>query len=174
VVSTNPPILPGAGPQADTPLFPFDRERIHVIWRRMLAYGTDLLIIGTLVGLAWLVVLPLIVVSFGLLMAPLAFALGLIPAAYHTLLIGGSGSATWGQRLFGLEVRSLDGGRPSYLQALILTILFYVSIGLTGGLILALIPFTRYRQGVHDLIANIVVLRRVRGAEVLPPPESGR
>ncbi len=168
-MSTNPPILSGSGPQADTPIFPFDRERVRAIWRRMFAYGTDIVIIGLLVGLAWLILLPLNVISFGLLMAPSALAMGLIPAAYHTLLIGGSRSATLGQRLFGLEVRSLDGGRPSYLQALILTVLFYVSVSLTAFLILAVIPFTRYRQGVHDLLANTVVLRRVRGAEVLPP-----
>jgi uncharacterized RDD family membrane protein YckC len=170
VVSPNPPILPVAGPQADTPVFPFDRERLSgVVWRRILAYVTDVVIIGLLIGLAWLVVSPLIIVSFGLLLGPLAFALGLVPAAYHTLLIGGIRSATFGHRLFGLEVRALDGGRPSYLQALIHTVLFYVSVALTAFLILAVIPFTRYRQGVHDMLANVVLLRRVRGAEVLPP-----
>lgn len=166
----NQPILPRSDAQADTPVFPFDRERLHgVIWRRVFAYLTDVVIIGLLVGTAWLIVSPLIIVSFGLLLAPLAFALGLIPATYHTLLIGGPRSATFGQRLFGLEVRALDGGRPTYLQALIHTVMFYVSVALTVFLILAVIPFTRYRQGVHDMLANVVLLRRARGAEVLAP-----
>ncbi len=174
-MSTNQPILPGGGPQADTPVLPFDPGRLDgVIWRRVFAYAFDAAIIGTLVGAGFVALLPLVVVSFGLLWGVAMFALSLIPATYHTLLIGGSRSATWGQRLFDLQVCRLDGGRPDYVQALILTVLFYVSVALTAFLILAVIPFTRYRQGVHDLLANVIVLRRVRGAEVLPPQGGGR
>jgi uncharacterized RDD family membrane protein YckC len=172
VVSTNPPI---PAPSGDAPLLPFDRDRLNgVIWRRIFAYTLDIVFIGLLTGLVFLLLSPLVVLSFGILWGPATLILAAVPASYHTLLIGGRKSSTWGQRLFGLEVRSLEGGRPGYLQALILTVLIYVSVGLTSFLILAVIPFTRYRQGVHDLLANVIILRRVRGAEVLSPVEGRR
>jgi uncharacterized RDD family membrane protein YckC len=157
------------------PVVFFDRERLKgVIWRRVFAYGVDIVLIGLLTGLVFLALSPLVVISFGLLWGPATLVLAAVPVAYHTLLIGGRKSATWGQRMFDLEVRSLEGGRPSYLQALILTVLFYVSVGLTSFLILAVALFTRYRQGVHDLLANVIILRRAHGAEVLSPLDGSR
>lgn len=168
-MTTNPPIPASARP-GDAPVLPFDRDRLQgVIWRRIFAYTLDIVFIAILTSIVFLLLSPLVVISFGLLWGPATLVLAAVPAAYHTLLIGGGRSSTWGQRLFGLEVRSLDGGRPGYLQALILTVLFYVSVGLTWFLILAVIPFTRYRQGVHDLLASVIVLRRARGPELLLP-----
>jgi uncharacterized RDD family membrane protein YckC len=139
-----------------------------VVWRRVVAYAIDVGVIGALMGLAFLVLSPLFVVSLGLLSAPIVFVVGLIPIAYHTLLIGGRRSATLGQRLLDLEVRSVEGHRPTLFQAFILTVLFYVSITLTSLLILAVVPLTRYRQGVHDLLAATLVLRRNMGPDTLP------
>lgn len=173
-MSTNQPI-PAPAPPGDAPILPFDRDRLNgVIWRRVFGYTLDIMFIGLLTGLVFLLLSPLVVISFGLLWGPATLVLAGVPLAYHTLLIGGRRSSTWGQRLFGLEVRSLDGDRPGYLQALILTVLFYISVGVTSFLILAVIPFTRYRQGVHDMLASIIVLRRVRGAEVLSPKDGVR
>lgn len=147
-----------------------DPAQLHgVVWRRVIAYGVDLVVIGTLMGLGFLALSPLFVVSLGLLSGPIAFVVGLIPLAYHSLLIGGARSATLGQRLLDLEVRSVEGHRPSLFQAFILTVLFYVSITLTSFLILAVVPFTRYRQGVHDLLAATVVVRQGTGPGTLPP-----
>ena len=56
------------------------------------------------------------------------FLFGLIPLAYHTLLLSGRHSATFGMRCFDLELRSVTGERPSFLQALIQTALFYVTL----------------------------------------------
>ena len=42
----------------------------------------------------------------------------LVPLAYHTLLLSGSHSATWGMRLFDLELRSWNGECPGFLQSL--------------------------------------------------------
>lgn len=143
----------------------FDPARLKgVLWRRSLAYIIDLIVIGLLIGLFAVLLSPFVILSLGLLATPVMFLVGLIPLAYHTLLIGGSRSATLGQRLFGLVVVRGNGGRPGYLQAAVLTILFYLSMSLTSGLILAVMPFTRYRQGVHDLVANTLVLRRLEGA----------
>jgi uncharacterized RDD family membrane protein YckC len=153
-------------PPSGDPVPFVDPARLQgVLWRRSFAYITDLAIIAILIGVAALLLSPFVILSLGLLASPVMFLVGLIPLAYHTLLIGGSRSSTYGQRLFGLVVTSGDGSRPSYLQALVLTILFYLSMSVTSGLILVVMLFTRYRQGVHDLIANTVVLRHAKASE---------
>src|SRR6202045_1465495 len=80
-----------------------------VLWRRTLAYFVDLCFIGVLALLAWIIFAVLWVLSFGLLGPVLWFLFGLIPLAYHTLLLSGPWSATLGMRLFGLELRSVRG-----------------------------------------------------------------
>lgn len=166
--------MPAYDSPIERPRLPMiDPERLRgVMWRRVLAYSIDVVIIGLLMGLGYLVLSPLFVLSLGLLSAPIAFAVGLIPVTYHTLLIGGARSATFGQRLMDLEVRTFEGGKPGYLHAFILTVLFYVSVTLTSFLILLIVPLTRYRQGVHDMLAATVVVRRSTGPDLLPPLRS--
>src|SRR5215469_9132843 len=69
-----------------------------VLLRRTLAYFVDLCAIGVLAVLFWIIFAVLWVVSFGLLGPVLWFLFGLIPLAYHTLLLSGRRSATWGMR----------------------------------------------------------------------------
>src|SRR5437763_14594295 len=88
-----------------------------VLWRRTLAYFVDLCVIGVIAVLCWIVFAVLWLVSFGLLGPVLWFAFGLIPLAYHTLLLSGPRSATVGMRLFDVDLRSVPGRRPGVLQA---------------------------------------------------------
>ena len=55
--------------------------------------------------------------------------------AYDTVLIGGSGSATIGMLLRGLKMVNAEGGKVEYLQALIVTALFYLIAVLTMRLV---------------------------------------
>jgi uncharacterized RDD family membrane protein YckC len=130
-----------------------------VIWRRTLAYFIDLCFIGVLVVLFWIIFAVLWVVSFGLLGPVLWFLLGLIPLAYHTLLLSGRRSATWGMRCFDVEVRSITGERPGFLQALAQTALFYITVGATCSLILLFVLFNRRKRTLHDLLAGTVLVR---------------
>jgi len=139
-----------------------------LLWRRPLAYAVDVGIIAGIWTLAALLASPLWVLSFGTLSAPLAAVLAAIPLAYHSLLIGGRYSATLGQRLFNLEIRRLDGGRPSLLQAFVQTVLFYVTIAVMTFLILVPV-FNRRRRAVHDMLAGTITLRRLSGPELLLP-----
>ena len=66
-----------------------------VLWRRTLAYFVDLCFIGVLALLFWIVFALLWVLSFGLLGPVLWFLFGLIPLAYHTLLLSGPGRRPW-------------------------------------------------------------------------------
>jgi uncharacterized RDD family membrane protein YckC len=114
-----------------------------------LAYFIDLCCIGAIVVLFWIVFAVLWLVSFGLL-GPLLWVLfGLIPLAYHTLLLSGPRSATWGMRCFAVELRSVTGERPGFLQALAQTALFYITVGATCSLTLLLVLFNRRRRALH-------------------------
>jgi uncharacterized RDD family membrane protein YckC len=130
-----------------------------VIWRRTLAYFIDLCFIGVLAVLFWIIFAVLWVISFGLLTPVLWFLFGLIPLAYHTLLLSGRRSATWGMRCFDVELRSITGERPGFLQALAQTALFYITIGVTCSLILLFVLFNRRKRTLHDLLAGTVLVR---------------
>jgi uncharacterized RDD family membrane protein YckC len=141
-----------------------------VLWRRTLAYFVDLCVIGLLAVFCWIVFALLWLLSFGLLGPLLWFLFGLIPLAYHTLLLSGRRSATIGMRLFDVELRSVTGERPGFLQALIQTALFYVTVGATCSLILLLVLFNRHKRTLHDMLAGTVVVRRfpVRAQYIRP------
>ena len=130
-----------------------------VIWRRTLAYFIDLCCIGLLAVLFGIVFFVLSVASFWLLAPVLWFLFGLIPLAYHTLLLSGRRSATWGMRCFDVELRSVTGERPGFLQALAQTALFYITVGATCSLILLFVLFNRRKRTLHDLLAGTVLVR---------------
>lgn len=126
-----------------------------VLWRRVVGYGIDvllLLVVFSILGL-------LVFLSFGLL-APVNLAIApLVPLAYHTFFIGRDG-ATPGMKLMDLETRTWTGGRPEYLQAFLMTILFYASVTVTWLLVLLVPLFNDRRRTLHDLMSGIIVVRR--------------
>jgi uncharacterized RDD family membrane protein YckC len=131
-----------------------------LLWRRSFAYLVDLCVIGVVAILVWMVFAVLWVLSFGLLGPILWFFFGLIPLAYHTLLLSGPRSATVGMRLLDVELRSVTGERPGFLQALAQTALFYLTVGATCSLILLFALFNRHKRTLHDILAGTVAVRR--------------
>ena len=130
-----------------------------VLWRRVLAYMIDLLLIAVIAVGLWVVFAALWLLSFGLL-GPLLWCLfGLLPLAYHTLFLAGRHSATPGMRSLDIELRSVTGERPNLAQAFIQTALFYVTVGMTGSLILLVALFNRRRRTLHDFLAGTVMVR---------------
>ncbi len=134
-----------------------------VLWRRVAAYVVDLFCIGALAIVVWCGFVVLWLLSFGLLGPLLWFLFGLLPLAYHTLLLSGRRSATFGMRWFDLELRSVSGERPTFLQALVQTALFYVTVAMTCSLILLFALFNRRHRTLHDVLAGTVMVR------TLPP-----
>jgi uncharacterized RDD family membrane protein YckC len=130
-----------------------------VLARRVLAYLVDFFCIGVLAIVVWVVFAVFWLLSLGLLGPLLWLLFGLLPLAYHTLLLSGPRSATWGMRCFDLELRSVSGARPSFLQALIQTALFYITVGMTCSLILLFALFNRRRRTLHDVLAGTVMVR---------------
>jgi uncharacterized RDD family membrane protein YckC len=130
-----------------------------VLWRRVLAYMVDLLCIAIIAVGVWIVFAVMTVLSFGLLGPLLWFLFGLLPLAYNTLLLSSPRSATLGMRCFDLELRSVSGERPGFVQALLQTALFYVTIAMTCSLILFVALFNRRRRTLHDFLAGTVMVR---------------
>ena len=141
-----------------------------LLWRRAMAYLIDACCIGAIVVVLWFFFLLLTVLSFGVLGPVLWFLLGLVPLAYHTLLVSGPHSATLGMRAFGLQLHSWTGERPVFLQALAHTALFYLTVGATASLILLFTLFNRRRQTLHDVLTGMLMLRRPNGARTGPDP----
>lgn len=138
---------------------PIDPIRIQgVIARRVVAYGIDFCLIGMAVIVAAIFFLGVSLLSIGLL-SPSFGLLFLIPAAYHTLTIGLTG-ATLGQHALGLVVVDTRLQPPSLLQAFVQTMLFYLTVGPTGGLVLLLVFVLPRRCTLHDVIAGTQMIRR--------------
>lgn len=133
-----------------------------VLWRRAFAYLIDLCCIGLIAIFAWIVFAVLWVLSFGMLGPALWFLFGLIPLAYHTLLVSGRHSATFGMRVFDLQLRSWTGERPVFLQALAHTVVFYLTAYGTGFLILLFVLINRRKRTLHDVLAGTLMVRTLR------------
>ena len=99
--------------------------------------------------------------------ADVAMAIGLPVGAvasflYRPLCEGSRWQATVGKRLLGLRVARADGGDLDFWQAL-LRQLARLACELTLGIGYLVAFWTRRRQGLHDLIAGTVVVRREQG-----------
>ena len=97
--------------------------------------------------------------SFGVLWAPAWLAVGLIPLAYNAILVSGSRRSTWGQRLAGLRLETPEGGQAALLQAAVHFVVFYLSVGVTGGLVLVWTFFAADKALLHDVVANLRMRR---------------
>lgn len=157
-------------PWSGQPPDPFAQPELYdgVLWRRVGACVVDLAILAVLSVAAWVALTTAGVLSFGLLMPLVPIALVLLPIAYHALLVGGPGAATLGMRLFGLQVRSSTGERPSHWQAALASALFYATIATTGSLILLVTLFNTRHRTLHDFLSGTVVVHHPAG--LAPPP----
>jgi uncharacterized RDD family membrane protein YckC len=130
-----------------------------VMTRRCLAWLIDMLLISMI-----LIPVFFVLFLFGLLTLGLGFgAMAVLPAVpflYHFLSLLHSSSATPGQVVMGLTVRrDEDLGPPTGLQALIFTVVFYLTMA-TSGLLLLVALFTVRHRTLHDLASDLVVVRR--------------
>lgn len=133
-----------------------------LVIRRILAYLLDVLLIAVL-GVVATALLGLVgILTLGLLTPVNVLLLALLPLAYHAGLMAVYG-ATPGMSVCDLTVRSIERGTlPDPLQAVIMTVLFYLGVAATGWLILIVALFNRRRRTMHDFFAGTIVLRRSR------------
>jgi uncharacterized RDD family membrane protein YckC len=136
-----------------------------VLTRRVLAWCVDVFLLAIIVAACWTTGLVFGLMTLGLGM-PLLGLLPLVPLAYHCLFLASSLSATPGQALFGLRVRRNDDmGQPSFAQAVVSTLIFYMTLA-TSGLLLLVALFTIRKRTLHDLLSGLVVVRE----RALTPP----
>ena len=77
---------------------------------------------------------------------------------YFALQESSERQATLGKRVMGIYVTSNDGSRLSFAQATIRYFSKYLSSILLIGFIMA--AFTKNKQGLHDMIADTLVVNR--------------
>ena len=166
------PPLPALRTWTGTPPDPLAHPELYdgLLWRRSLAYLFDCCVIGLLLVAGWSSLVVLGLLSFGLLLPLVPLLVGLIPIAYHALLVGGRHHATLGMRLFDLEVKTWAGGRPDFWQGLLMAAMFYATLAFTCFLILLVAVFNDRRRTLHDYLAGVVVVRCSLGAELITPP----
>jgi len=139
---------------------PFDEDLLTegVLTRRVFAWLLDVLLIGLIFVALWFVLMLFGLLTLGLGL-PLLGVLPFIPFCYHMLFLAGPASATPGQQALGLIVRRNDDfGRPTPVQAVVSTLLFYATLATTGLLLLVAL-FTARRRTLHDLLSGLVVVR---------------
>lgn len=130
------------------------------LWRRGMALGLDLAVIGVLRVLG-----DVLAHGAGALGAPApilaqAFQISwrvVVPVAYF-VLAHGTGGQTPGKRALGIRVIGARGEPVGYLQALG-RVLAMIVAALPAGLGLALAAVRRDRRGGHDLLAGTRVVR---------------
>ena len=145
------PALPVSNPFAEEALI------AGVMWRRVVAWWLDMLLVGLLAGVLWFVLLTFGIFTLGLSL-PLLGLLPLLPLCYHVGWLAGAG-ATPGQALMGLMVRdNATLAAPDLLAALISTIVFYATIAVSF-IPLLITPFTDRHRTLHDLVSGLVVVR---------------
>lgn len=132
-----------------------------VVWRRVVAYALDVLLIALLSFAVWSVFVLVGVLSFGLLTPFGAIVLAFLPLAYHSYFLGRRG-ATPGMQVFDLELRAWTGRPVDYFQAFLTTVLFYSSVALTAWLILVVALFNDRRRTLHDYLAGTIMVRQSR------------
>lgn len=123
--------------------------------RRILAFTFDFVVVSVL---ATLLGIFLFFATFGL---SLFFHLALWPLVaffYNGLSVSGRRMATPGMRLFDLQLRTLDGDRPSFLAAAAHGVLLYLSWIFPAVFLVSL--FTPDKRCLHDLFAGLIAVRR--------------
>jgi uncharacterized RDD family membrane protein YckC len=139
-----------------------------VMSRRVIGWFVDLLLLALIMVLLWVVFMLFGLLTLGLGF-PLLGVLPFVPFCYHFLFLAGPSSGTPGQRIMGLLVRRNDDfGQPNALQAVISTIVFYLTLATSGLLLLVALITFRHRT-LHDMVSGLVVVRADAMAPLTPP-----
>jgi uncharacterized RDD family membrane protein YckC len=148
-----------AGPMWGLPDPDRDRQFYEgVPARRLAAWVFDLAVILA-IGVPLAVVFGLATFGFGFALFPMVVAA--VGFLYRTATIAG-GSATWGMRVMGLELRRHDGTRFDLATAVMHAAIYTVAVSVVVLQLLscATILSTRYRQSIADLVLRTTAINR--------------
>jgi uncharacterized RDD family membrane protein YckC len=131
-----------------------------VIGKRLLAFLVDAIIILLLWVLAAVVIGVLGIITLGLAWLLYGAIFPIVGLGYNAVTIGGSNSATIGQRMMGLEVRMWFGGKVSPLVAAFHALLFWFSFVIFCPILLWAL-FDQRKRCLHDILAGVVLINRL-------------
>ena len=116
------------------------------------AFVVELIVIFALTTLISLATFGIVFFIFPAVAAVLGFT-------YRVLTLA-SGSATWGMRLMGIELRRHDAGRLSLADAFVHTLAFYISFGIFPVQLISVVMMltTARGQGLTDMLFGTVAL----------------
>ena len=125
--------------------------------RRILAVCIDFVLVSLLVAVLWIISIML---TFGLALFFLPPIYPFVAFFYNGLTVSGPRMATPGMRAMDLEMRMQDtGARVPFINAAVQAVLFYVSWFFPPILLVSLVDGEK--RCVHDIIAGVVVVRRL-------------
>jgi uncharacterized RDD family membrane protein YckC len=139
-----------------------------VVFKRILAHLVDTAILLAVMAPLGFFMVVTAIASFGLLVLPFAFAFLALRFLYYVGFTAGTKSATPGMRLLGIELRTIAGGRPDFLQAFLRLTVYYVLVGLLTPLVLLVALFNDQRRALHDMVSETVVVNRLAAAAPTP------
>jgi uncharacterized RDD family membrane protein YckC len=132
-----------------------------VLGSRLFAWIGDIIVLFILGWMVFLALIFLGIVTFGATWLLLPIATVATALGYAALTIGGPRQSTWGMRMAGLKVETVNGGRPDGLAAAVHALLFYVAAGTVALWFLDILcGFVRTdRRLGHDILTGLVVVR---------------
>ena len=128
--------------------------------RRIFAIGFDLVFITIIVGVLFVALAFLGLVTFGLTWLLIPILYPAVALLYNGLTISGWRRGTPGMRLMDLEVRQLDGSRTPFIVAAVHAVLFYLSWTILTPLVLIVALVSHNKRCLHDMLSGVVVTRR--------------
>jgi uncharacterized RDD family membrane protein YckC len=130
-----------------------------VIFKRVIAFVIDAIIISLLTVAAYVVVALLGLVTLGLAWLLFGLVFPAVGLGYNAITIGGKNSATLGQRMMGLEVRMWFGGKVTPLIAAFHALLFWFSLVVFCPILLWAL-FDARKRCLHDILAGVLFINR--------------
>jgi uncharacterized RDD family membrane protein YckC len=128
--------------------------------QRIFGFLVDVVVLAVLTFLAGVVVFFLGILTLGVGWMLYLILWPAVALIYTAFTLGGPNSATPGMRMFGLEMRMLDGSRMTPVLAALHAVLFYASISLLTPLVLLVALISDRKRLLHDIILGTVVVNR--------------
>jgi uncharacterized RDD family membrane protein YckC len=126
--------------------------------RRLAAWVIDLVVI-LLAGVP--IALVFGIATFGIGFALFPFVVATVGFLYRVATIS-QGSATWGMRVMGIELRRHDGTRFDLFTSVLHTAIYSIAFWTVVLQILSCVTIlvSRYRQGIQDIILRTTAINR--------------
>lgn len=148
---TPQPVVYTAVPAADTS---------GVLSGRVGAWIVDFFVIGVFWAIFAVASLILGVLTFGLGWMILPVLWPVVAVIYSGVTVSGPRRGTIGQRMFGVELRTVTGQTAPFIVAAVHAVFFYVSISTLTPLVLLFGLVRADRRMLHDLLSGLIAVRR--------------